>query len=47
MLVFCIVGVSTRTVKFSGEETVASEINKLAVVYHCTKMGLLFHLRIP
>lgn len=47
MLVFCILGVSTQTVKFSGEETMASETNELAVVYHCTKMGLLFLLCIP
>lgn len=47
MLVFCMLGVSTQTVKFSGEETVASEVKELAVVYHCTKMGLLLHLCIP
>lgn len=47
VLVFCMLGVSTQTVKFSGEETVASEVKELAVVYHCIKMGLLLHLCIP
>lgn len=44
MLVLCILGASTQTVKFSGEETMVSEINELAVVYTVQKWETTLHL---